>query len=224
MDLDSEYFTEPKWPSSPWPVGKSQCCWFPKSEQTGFIEVMKGLPRHPVYVELGTFLGAGSTRVALETRDDLQALCFDDFTITADIIRNASKGNHHYLPENFKGSDFSKGVGDALKHCQNNLFSYQDRVKIFKMHTSHAIIDKLANSGVMPDCVLIDDHHERGPFIKRLFRCRYRWPDAWIICDDYCKSWPGVMEGVSEAFKRGWYHESESKMLGKRTIAFKRNR
>ena len=224
MDLDSEYFTEAEWPAHLWPVGKSQCCWFPKSEQSGFIELIKSLPRDPLYVEFGTFLGAGSTRVALETRDDLQVLCFDNFLITADIICRSSKGNKHYLPENWKGSDFFKGVGSALEHCQNNLFAYRDRVKLFKMHTSHATIDKLANSGVMPDCVLIDDIHLRDPFTKRLFRCRYRWPDAWIICDDYCRAWPGVMEGVSEAFKRGWYRESESKMLGKRTIAFKRNR
>ncbi len=224
MDLDLNYFIEQEWPDSPWPIGKSQCCWFPESEQGGFIEVIKGLPKDPLYVELGTFLGAGTTRVALETRDDLQALCFDHFLIHANLVRKLAKGNPNALPENFKGSDFAKGIGDVLQHCQNNLLAYRDRVRLFKMNTSHVMIDKLADSGVIPDCVMIDDLHEKDPFLKRLFRCRYRWPYAWIVCDDYCKAWPGVMEGVSEAFKRGWYKESESKMLGKRMIAFKRNR
>jgi len=226
VELEPDYFIQPDWPDKPWPIGKSECHWFPDEEKEAFQKALQSLPLNPVYVEFGTFLGAGSTKAALEARSDIQVLCFDDFTITGELIQAvADKADRPgALPDNFQGSDFAAGIGTALQHCQNNLWDYRGRVRLFEQGISHVTVDRLANSGVMPDCVLIDDHHEKEPFIKRLFRCRYRWPQAVIICDDYCKAWPGVMEGVSEAFKRGWYHDSEATMLGKRMIAFKRKK
>lgn len=226
MDLDPEYFAEAEWPEEPHAVGSSLCHWFPEREKKDFQEILQGLPRNPVYVELGTFLGAGSTTAALEARPDMQALCFDNFTITGKSIQDFANadGKPGSTPDNFQGSDFAAGVGTALQHCQNNLWRFRDRARVFEMQISHVTIDKLANSGVVPDCVLIDDLHHRDPLTKRLFRCRYRWPKALIVCDDYCHRWPGVQEAVSEAFKRGWYHDSEATMLGKRMIAFKRNK
>lgn len=224
MDLDPEYFIQPEWPGKPHDIKPSMCHWFPDQEKKDFQSLLAGLPPNPLYVELGTFLGAGSTIAALECRPDLQALCFDDFKITGNQVARHAKGNPHHLPTNFKGSDFAAGRGTALQHCQNNLWDYRGRVRLFKQEISHVTIDKLASSGVVPACVLIDDNHHKEPFVKRVFRCRFRWPKALIICDDYCKAWPGIMEGVSEVFKRGWYKESESKKLGRRMITFKRDR
>tara|TARA_R110000751_G_scaffold94131_2_gene183684 strand:- start:9782 stop:10474 length:693 start_codon:yes stop_codon:yes gene_type:complete len=209
------------WPAASHDIPESRCHWFSEQGQEGYAKVLKNLPLCPLYLELGTFLGAGSTAFALETREDLQAICLDNWEIAT------VSGEHK--PFNYSDKDgnpcgFVRGEGSALEHCQNNLRQYRSRVHLLKAQISHVTIDILANAGIRPDCVFIDDDHGKEPLVKRLFRCRYRWPGALIVCDDYCKMWPGVIEGVAEAFKRGWYREDESQMLGNRMIAFKGKR
>ena len=216
-----EHINRVDWPDDPHDIPESRCHWFSPFGQKELAGLLKKLPLCPLYVEFGTFLGAGSTAFALETRKDLQAICLDNWEI-ATIDENCKPFNYEDEDGNVCG--FGRGDGESLKHCQNNLWEYRSRVHLLKTTTSHVTVDTLANAGLQPDCVFIDDDHEKEPFLKRLFRCRYRWPNSLVVCDDYCKAWPGVIEGVAEAFKRGWYREDESQMLGNRMIAFKRNR
>jgi hypothetical protein len=216
-----EQLSPTSWPTEPHPVGKSLCHWFPPASIEPFNHVIRALPENPTYVEFGTFLGAGTTLKALRLRDDLQALCLDHWGITGTSAarwnpRGAKNGRHL--------CDFMVGKGTALQHCQNNLWAYRDRVKLFKGSTTHRTVDILANQGIQPDCVLLDDDHSYEGFMPRLFRCRYRWPNAVIICDDHTSSWPGVVKGVKEALARGFYTKEELYQVGPRMVAFKRDK
>jgi len=220
VDLDKDQFPQPAWPDKPHKIGQSLCHWFRKQSHQGFARIIERLPPNPVYVEFGTFLGAGTTLFALNLRKDLQAICLDHWGITARIAGPHRPAN----PKDKRGRRcaFLRGEGTSLEHCQNNLWRFRDRVKLIQMKTTHQTVDALANSGVKPDCVLLDDDHNHKPFVTRLYRCRYRWPTAVVVCDDYNPTWPGVVAGVEEAYTKGFYTKDESELLGGGMIAFKR--
>jgi hypothetical protein len=219
MELNKETLPQPAWPAEPHKLGQSLCGWVSPRSKKVFIDLIKKLPPNPVYVELGTFLGAGSTMLALQARSDLQAICLDHWAITASIANK-------YPPDNAKDKDgrlcaFLRGEGTSLEHCQNNLWAYRDRVTLIQTNIVPETVDQLANQGVKADCVLLDDDHTELPFLHRLGRCRYRWPEAVVICDDYCKAWPGILNGVEAAFRKGFYTKEESQVFD-RMIAFQR--
>ena len=216
-----EQLSPTPWPTEPHPVGKSLCHWFPPPSVVPFKHVIHSLPKNPTYVEFGTFLGAGTTLAALQTRGDLQVLCLDHWGITGTVAakwspQGAKNGKHR--------CDFMAGKGTALQHCQNNLWEYQDRVKLFKGSTTYRTIGILAAQGIQPDCVLLDDDHSYAGFMPRLSHCRQQWPNAVIICDDYSSDWPGVVKGVKKAIARGLYTKEECYQVGPRMVAFKRNK
>ena len=222
MELDCPRLPQPEWPVEPHKIGQSLCHWFDKKSRAAFQAIIRSLPKNPIYVEFGTFLGAGSTMLALQAREDLKVICLDDWRITANMALPFTPTNS----KNAKGQlcAFLRGEGTALQHCQNNLWAYRDRVDLIQVKIHHTTIDLLASQGVQPDCVLLDDDHEKKPVLTRLFRCRYKWPEAWIVCDDYCKEWPGVLKGVAGAIDRGFYSKDEMQMVGARMVAFKRNK
>lgn len=221
LKLDKAQFPQPEWPAKPHKVGQSLCHWFDLQARKPFTELIQNLPPNPVLVEFGTFLGAGSTMVALTARADLQVICLDHWKITGRLASRYNPQNSMDKRNNLCA--FLRGEGTALQHCQNNLFAFRDRVTLVEVKTLPRTVDALAAAGVKPNCVLLDDDHNKNPFLNRLRRCRACWPDALIVCDDYCQPWQGVIDGVQEAFRENLYSRSESQLIGNRMMTFKRN-
>jgi len=222
MELSKEIFPQPEWPDEPYDIASSMCHWFARVSRKLFVRWIESLPPNPVYVEFGTFTGAGTTLTALQTRSDLQAICLDHWRINHRVALKFPPYDSHD-PVTGELCGFLRGDGTVLQHCQNNLRGYRDRVKLVQLSTTHATVDHLANAGVEADCVLLDDDHTETAFVERLYRCRYRWPEALIICDDCNDSWPGVQRGVEVAFEKGFYTRDEFHTDGN-MVAFKRKK
>lgn len=199
-----------QYPTHRFPYGHSPCCWFTPKMQHFFASFFAKLPPNSIYLELGTFLGAGSTLAALRANETLLAVCADDFRFTKTVSQTALRGVSN---SNGKRVDFLRGKGTAFQHFINNTWDYQDRIAISKVDINETFLRRVFDSGLRPDVIYVDDKHTEPAVTLRLKVIKALWPDAVVLLDDYLPGWQGVIDGVQHAFKTKLYDETRSKLM-----------
>ena len=211
-----------QWPEQVFPFGSSPCHWFNGPMRKVFSSILQQLPDHSIYLELGAFLGAGSTTVALNSNQTLRVVCADHFQVNPFAIPKNTPPTGMYVPGKRVLVDYMKGKGSCLEHCINNLWDHQGRVAIFDRQIDSDWLHELADRGLDPAVVMVDDEHSRDAVADRLNVISDRWPNALVFVDDYVPYWDGVIEGVQEAFRQGMYSRHNSALISKRLMLLRK--
>ena len=207
------------YPHEPFSPGSSKCHWFQPKIREAFIKVVQTLPEDAIYLELGSFLGAGSTLAALEHSGTLRAYCVDLFSMPGRVAAKFKPQGS--LAKGGQPCAYMQGKGSQLQHFLNNTWAHQPRVAVFQRTVGPHFLDQLAAMGVKPNLILIDDDHHHQPVLARLRLIARHWPEAIVLLDDHTKQWDGVRTGVAAAFKEGLYHRSDSELLAHRLMMLK---
>jgi hypothetical protein len=208
------------YPENKHDIGYSPCYWWTLEASHALQEELRKLQPGSVYMELGSFLGAGSTTSALLCREDLQVVCVDNWKLTAAQINyeptNAFITRMQY-PKTELPTDYWKGIGTSLQHFQNNTFQWKNRVRMFQGQIGRETLYDLKNKFLLkPNLILIDDHHQYNAVVVRLEAIKELWPTAIIAIDDYTVAFDEVRQGVEAAFKSGWYSRQKSRLTADR--------
>jgi len=208
------------YPENKHAIGRSPCYWWTLEASHALQEELRRLQPGSVYMELGSFLGAGSTTSALLCRSDLQVVCVDNWTLTRDQINyepiNAYETRMR-IPKKEIPTDYWQGIGTALQHFQNNTFQWKNRIRMFQGQISRQTLYELKDKFLLqPTLILIDDHHEYNAVLVRLQTIRELWPAAIVVLDDYTEAFEGVKQGVEAALKAGWYSQHKRRLVGNR--------
>ena len=125
-------------------------------------------------IELGTWLGV-SARAILTNAPLATLVCIDHW-----------KGSpeHHADPI---GGDWHRRLATLYDVFLTNLWPWQDRVIPLRADTL-AGMQEVAAAGVNPDLVYVDSEHSVERVTAELRFISERWPNAWIIGDDYDNS------------------------------------
>lgn len=201
-------------------IGYSPCYWWTLEASHALQEELRKLQPYSTYMELGSFLGAGSTTSALLCRADLQVICVDNWKLTASQINyepiNAFV-TRMCTPKKEIPTDYWQGKGTSLQHFQNNTFQWKNRIRMFQGQISRETLYELRDKfSLQPTLILIDDHHEYNAVLVRLQTIRELWPTAIIVLDDYTAAFEGVKQGVKAAFEAGWYSKHKSRLAADR--------
>lgn len=193
-------------------VGVSRCHWFAPELQVAFRHQLVQLPAEANYLELGTFLGAGSTAIVLETQPQWKVVCMDHWNITGSGAKHWQP-EHAQVPDTDQLVDFLQGRGSAFAHFCNNTFDDRHRVVPIRRSYCDQTLQDLAELGFTPDLILIDDDHQRAPVLQRMRQIHRLWPQAQLVLDDYTEFWPGVIKGFDQARAEGLYPGARCTLL-----------
>ena len=210
-----------QYPRERYPLGYSPCHWFHVMLHEPFHNIVSKMPPNSIYLELGSFLGAGSTKLAMQSNPTLRAYCCDHFRITSQVARkfptqNASEivtGKRRKIPV-----AYLRGEGSSLEHFLNNTFEWRNRIIPMMQAITVEFLYQLKDLGVVPDLILIDDDHQHTPVFNRLEFISKYWPNAQVLLDDFTPSWDGVRTGVQAAFDAGCYPQTTSRLLAGRLM------
>jgi hypothetical protein len=208
------------YPSEPYKYGHSPGHWFQRRIRQAFAEVIKTLPEDAIYLELGSFLGSGSTVTALEHSATLRAYCVDLFQMPGRI---AAKHNPIGSVKDKVLCDYLLGKGNHLQHFLNNTWNYQSRIAPIQRQINAGFLHQLFVTGVKPDFIFVDDDHQHKPVLSRLRSIAKYWPEAIVLLDDHTQQWDGVRTGVKAAFDEGLYRKADSELLANRLMLLKRS-
>lgn len=203
-----------QYPKEKFPYGHSPCHWFPPKVEEAFAGIIRNLAPASIYLELGCFVGWGSTRVALKQNNTLLAVCVDHWRIHPGPNMVAPRGQ--FQPNTKKPVDYMQGKGTALEHFLNNTWNYRERVAPFCQMITVPFLEKLHRMGLYPHMIFADAGHEYIGVKMQLETFRRLWPKSLIVVDDYTSSWPGVMQAVKEAQQKGMYPKERSEILAHR--------
>lgn len=172
------------YPGQPFRFHPSRCHWFGEEKRQALRFVLEHLPDDLGYLELGSFLGAGSTSVVLRACPYARLVCVDHW-----LIQGEYAAKHDLLDSNAPGTDkpctFVLGRGEAWQHFLNNTFDDRHRILPIRRAYSSDLMYQLHGNGFLPDLILIDDDHRETPMIKRLQLLRNLWPQAHLLLDDF---------------------------------------
>jgi hypothetical protein len=184
------------YPPEPYVLGVSRCHWFPGDKRQGLDAVLARLPDDLGYLELGSFVGAGSTSAVLRARPQARLVCVDHW-----LIRGDYAARHALCDPNEPGTEqpcvFTRNEGEAWQHFLNNTWEDRRRVLPIRQAYSSDLMRELHARGLRPDLVLIDDDHREEPLTARLRVLRELWPQAHLLLDDFYDA--GVKAGYYEA-------------------------
>lgn len=203
-----------QYPQRKFPYGHSPCCWCTPEMKQFFSAFFAGLPSNSVYLELGSFLGAGSTLAALKANPTLLAVCADAFLAKGKQVAR-TQGDKD---ANGKKVAFLQGKGNAFQHFVNNTWEHRTRIAINKVRIDVAFLRKVYDSGLKPTVIYIDDEHTEEAVKARLSCISKLWPEAIVLLDDYVPCWQGVIAGVQHAFNTKLYDESKAKLMVNRLM------
>lgn len=203
------------YPDQPFKYGSSPGHWFGRKDREALGEVIKTLREDAIYLELGSFLGAGSTTTVLNHHVTLRAYCVDMFQMPGRI---AAKYRPLGCSEDGKVCDYMRGKGTQLQHFLNNTRQFQPRIAPIQRVINVEFLRQLHAVGVVPDFILIDDDHQHRPVLSRLRSIAKYWPKAIVMLDDHTKQWDGVRTGVQAAFDEGLYLKEDSELLVNRLM------
>lgn len=183
-----------EYPLKPLALGASRCHWFPAAKRNAMCSVIECLPDDMLYLELGSFLGAGSTATVLRARPQARLICIDHWLIQGDYA-----ARHDLLDVNAPGTDqpcaFVRKRGEAWEHFLNNTFEDRHRVLPIRRSYSGDLMYALHDKHVCPNLILLDDDHREQPLVERLRLIRELWPKAHLLIDDF----------DDKAVKKGFY-------------------
>lgn len=203
-----------KYPEKKFPYGSSPCCWLTDEMQQFFLTFFEKLLPNSVYLELGSFLGAGSTLAALQANPTLLAICADSFSVKGKGLARTK----NETDANGRRVAFLRGKGNAFQHFVNNTWEYRDRIAANKVRIDAGFLRQVHASGIEPSVIYIDDEHTEPAVKVRLQTIKELWPETIVLLDDYVPSWSGVIAGVQYAFSAGLYDAAHSKIVANRLM------
>jgi len=210
-----------QYPLQPFPWGPSRCHWCARKLVEPLRQVFAKLPTGSTYLELGSFLGAGTTRLAMESPASLRAVCVDHWRITAEIANQSPPRGR--LTRDKKAVDFLQGKGTALEHFLNNTFAWQARVVPVAESITTELLFRLAEEGVQPQLILVDDDHKEKAVFARLVNCTRLWPHATLLLDDCVPRWNGVRLAYKRAVDQCLIDPHDCRMIMGRVMHVKRS-
>jgi hypothetical protein len=152
--------------------------------------VVNSLGPQPQVVELGSYLGAGSTTMLLAGCPDMQLVSVDSFALVGPNCPPRWRPNGN--------TPFFRGQGTMWQHFVNNTWEWRDRVVPIAAITEPPCLQLIHQH--LPDvaAVYLDADHDHLPVKRQLLTCRALWPQAVLMLDDYCDVWPGVKAAVAD--------------------------
>jgi hypothetical protein len=189
--------------STPWPDKKpdikpSRSKWFNLNHMKIFRELIMPFRDGGMYMELGTWTGAGSTNFVANEFPSMTMLCVDTFEGSEEHQRIAE-----YKPIAAKLWD----------HFCDNHFHNRGRLYPFQTDTITGM-RRIAAAGIEPDVLYIDAAHDAQAVYDDIRVALECFPNAVILGDDYVPpgfGHPGVREGVQRAQKEGLFKADEFK-------------
>ena len=155
-----------------------------------------------IYLELGSWTGAGSTEHVAVNFPKMSLICIDTF-----------EGS----PENHSNPAQKQISDNLLHHFWGNRWENRDRVYPIKAK-SVVGLQLVAKLGIKPDFIYIDAAHDEAAVFADLIAALTLFPEAIILGDDYTK--PGsdhceVYQAIDKAVKAGLFTFSEIKHVGR---------
>jgi hypothetical protein len=132
-----------------------------------------------VILELGSWVGAGSTRFFLENSDAL-LICND--TWRGDSLEMI-QGREHKIPILYE------------TFCRNN-WSVRDRIVPLRMDTMDGLRE-VAAGGIIPDLIYVDANHGYDAVTAQLHLIHELFPNSIVTGDDF-EIWPLVWKAVTD--------------------------
>jgi len=210
------------YPEEKFNFGPSPLCYWSKPLAETFRQILNYdfVNKEGVYLELGSFFGAGSTQNVLQ-HTAMKCLCLDNFAIPSNWWQ-VNKGPGHIKPASaiprlpLRQMPFFNGQGTHLDHFMNNTWEYRDRITPIQCTIEREVLEAIYEAGIVPDLVFIDDDHAFEPLLWRLYFIAEYWPDAVVVCDDYDKkNWGGVVQAIDEALEKEVYNRERSECFGR---------
>jgi hypothetical protein len=162
-----ESVSEP-WPSVKPDVAPSNSAWFGSAHQLVFTRLLRTKPKG-IYMELGTWTGAGSTRHVSRLFGDMTLICIDTF---------AGSEEHLKHPEQRK---IAANLWPIF--CVN---SWNEREHIFPVKKpSVEGMNAVAATGVHPDFIYIDAAHDLDSVFADITTALKLFPKAVVFGDDF---------------------------------------
>jgi hypothetical protein len=206
------------YPPQPFNFGPSLAHWFGDELRDPFSKLCAALPENSIYLELGSFLGAGTTVCALNANATLRAYCCDRYSVPGDTHwRDRPLG----YKSGRRAGDYFRGRGSQLQHFINNTWGHQKRIAVMQHTINTQFLLGLAEAGVTPDLIMIDDDHEHDPVLEHLRVIAKHWPKAIVVLDDYNEHWDGVRTGFQAAVKEGLYRKEDSELVANRLMVLR---
>jgi hypothetical protein len=165
---------------NPWPAVRPDVALDGEAFFTdGNRRLLGRLLRRPmnVILELGSWVGAGSTRFFLENSDAL-LICNDTWRgDSPEMIQ----GNEHKIPILYE------------TFCRNN-WDDRDRIVLLRMDVMDGLRE-VAASGVIPDLIYVDANHDYDAVMAQLSLICKLFPSSIVTGDDF-EAWPQVWKAV----------------------------
>jgi predicted O-methyltransferase YrrM len=173
----------------PWPASKPDfkpepSAWFGRFHEQVFANLLQTKPKG-IYVELGTWTGAGSTRFVSRAFPNMTVICVDTFAGSPEHMRDPKQ----------------KLIAGNLWNifCVNR---WEERSRIFPIKKPSVLgLKALADIQVIPDFVYIDAAHDADSVFADVQAALTLFPTAVVFGDDYVQPGKGHT-GVYDALER----------------------
>lgn len=206
--------------SLPYPIqpfrdlSPSRCHWFDEAESRAFGNIVETIPADGLYLELGTFLGAGSLSIVMNRCPTVRAVCCDSWNVAEREVNRRGCVDH-------SRASFFDGHGTVLDHFFNNTFEWRDRIAPYRRWICPDLLHQLADLGCRPDMVLVDDDHDCQAVVDRLRVIAAIWPRAVVVLDDFVTEWNGVRQGFHKIIADGVYEQSRCTLIADRFMVIR---
>lgn len=191
---------------TPWPeklpeIKPSRSKWFSRNHENVFRRFLRNY-MDGIFLELGSWTGAGSTSYLLRTYPNLTVIAVDTFEGSAE---------HHRIEE------YNKIRVNLWDHFCLNMQPYRGRVWPMKRTTVKALHILAQKTDIKPNVIYIDAAHDRKSVFTDIKTAIELFPESDIIGDDYVPrpGHPGVRHGVEDAIKAGLFTRNEFNLDGR---------
>lgn len=192
--------------ATPWPENKpegnpSRLCWFGPEHRLIFQDILRR-KRAGIYMELGSWTGAGSTEFVLKNFPFMHVICVDTFEGSVE---------HHKKPE------YREIALTLWEHFCGNMWNHRHRVFPFRCNSRQGL-RYVFNTGVKPDFIYVDAAHDEDSVFLDIQAAVQLFPDAIILGDDYVlpeRGHPGVYNGVHRAIAHKLIKKENFRHIGR---------
>ena len=183
------------WPDKKPELNPSDSKWFNQHHEVAFKQICREYS-DGLYLELGTWTGAGSTRFIADQYPDMTIICIDTFEGSA---------------EHYRTPAYDRVRVKLWDHFVVN--QWHNKHRMFPIRTDTITgMKKVAAAGLEPNVVYIDAAHDTESVFQDIYTALECFPKAIIRGDDYTPpgtGHPGVRDGIERAIAEGLFAASE---------------
>jgi predicted O-methyltransferase YrrM len=186
--------------ATPWPALKPDfkpepSAWFGSNHARVFTELLTKKPAG-LYMELGTWTGAGSTNFVAKFFPRMTMVCVDTFEGSEEHLKHPTQ------------SKIAANLWSLF--CVNR---WEERSRIFPVRKSSVSgMQLIANANLAPDFIYIDAAHDAASVHADVQAALTLFPKAVVFGDDYVlpgKGHTGVYDGLMRAKDQNLFQISE---------------